>query len=320
MGCQQQSTCTFLTSEHFICSVTKPSVNMAEAVGFVIGGISLATLFDSCMNAFDHIEAASTYGREYQKSGLNFSLLQLRLSRWAEGVRTVNNSQPGFKLGTPKEAKAAQKLLGEIAADIEDTEAAAKRYTLEDDALPASQSDQHEMAMKALTSRVRSMALHRQKSSSFAQKTRWALRDQRKFRNLISDLDHHVTQLETLFPPVREIQPRLAATEASELVQPSEIEEPGESESAAVKILKEATSGVDKILEAAIEKAGANARRDHQFSDVNTLDRARAGVGDEVALGATPNGYGHTYRGMTAKDDARVLYGNNYGGKSVYDD
>ena len=46
----------------------------------------MAALVDGCMKTFDRIDSARTYGRDYGKASLKLSLLQLRLSRWAEGV------------------------------------------------------------------------------------------------------------------------------------------------------------------------------------------------------------------------------------------
>lgn len=77
------------------------------------------------------------------------------------------------------------------------------------------------------------MAISRQKATSVAEKTRWALRNEQKFKGLIAGLDCFIKQLEDLFPAtefprVEGNQQRLATSEAQELVQPSEVEEPEE--------------------------------------------------------------------------------------------
>ena len=48
---------------------------MAELAGLVIGGAGLATLFDSCMNAFQYVDSAAAYGKDYQKAALRISPL-----------------------------------------------------------------------------------------------------------------------------------------------------------------------------------------------------------------------------------------------------
>lgn len=56
------------------------------------------------------------------------------------------------------------------------------------------------VTIDARTTKVRALALSRQKGSSWVQKTRWALHDQKKMKRVIEDLDENVKELEDLFP------------------------------------------------------------------------------------------------------------------------
>ena len=142
---------------------------MAEVAGLVIGGVSLASLFDSCMNAFDYIDSAKTYGKEYQKSAVKVSLLQLRLARWEESVSAAASPGSALKIGTAQDGETAKDLLGEIATGIEDTEKVAKRYKLKQ--APPLMDNNEAMSMEALVSRAKNLSIRRQRLFYWAEDT-----------------------------------------------------------------------------------------------------------------------------------------------------
>lgn len=300
---------------------------MAEVAGLVIGGISMAALVDGCMRTFDRIESARTYGRDYQRAALRLGLLQLRLSRWRESVITAMYQHNVRTIGTSQDAGTVQDLLGDIIDDIERTEKFAERYNVADIAPGPSKENNELAAMESLSKRVQTLALHRQKSSTFGQKTRWALRDQRKFKKLLDSLSDSISSLETIFPAERlpgivETQKQLALTEATKLIEPSEIEEPDDDATLVAFVLEDAACDVDGTLKDAVKNASQKTRTGrHVFGDTNFSDGARVQLGDYVAPGQRATGIGHTYGTMTAAGGStRVHYGDNYGGRSVFDD
>lgn len=273
---------------------------MAEVAGLVIGGISMAALVDGCMKTFDRIESARTYGRDYQKAALRLSLLQLRLSRWVESVVETVHQQHLISIGTSQQAEQVKELLGDIGEAIERTGRFANRYDVDSSSPNPAQDEKEVATMETLTHRVKTMAIHRQRTSTFGQRTRWALRDQRKFKKLLESLTESISDLEVLFPPeqlsiLAETQNQLAKKEASELVQPSEVEEPDESK-VVIAILEDATSDVDSTLRKAIESADQSKRVGrHNYGQINVTDTARIHVGDYVAPGQKATGAGHNY-------------------------
>ena len=60
---------------------------MAEVAGLVVGDAGLAVSFESCIGVFERVESGANYGTEYEKAALRISLLELRLSRWAQNIR-----------------------------------------------------------------------------------------------------------------------------------------------------------------------------------------------------------------------------------------
>ena len=294
---------------------------MTEVVGLVIGGVGLATLFDSCMNAFQYVESASKYGKDYQKAALKISVLQLRLTRWGQNVKFVEDASGArysVPVATAEEVETVKSLLGNIEYDFEAAEKLSQRHQT-NTAQPGPADGKELATVESLTRKVKSLAIHRQKSSSLGQKTRWALQDKRKLDNLIGDLNQYITDLVNLFPGIKHDQLELAKKEASELVQPSEIEEPAEGVASAVELLQGATSQVDEMLEVAVNQKVLSIRTGHDYADMEALGATRVEVGDYVAEGQKVNGHMHKYRRTKADGTARVRYGNNYGGKGVFD-
>ncbi|KAJ5250504.1 hypothetical protein N7489_000914 [Penicillium chrysogenum] len=59
---------------------------MAEAAGFAIGVVSLATTFDNFIGCFEYIHLGKAFGADFQDCLLRLDNARLRLSRWGEAV------------------------------------------------------------------------------------------------------------------------------------------------------------------------------------------------------------------------------------------
>lgn len=292
-----------------------------EVAGVIIGGVGLAALFDTCMNTFEYVDTGKKYGVDYQKAALKVSVLELRLSRWGQQVQ--------FSATTARNPSADQVegLLGQIQMDLEDACKASKRYVL-----PASKGMYQEgvgsVSLESLGDRFRSLSLKRQKRTSLIKKTLWALRDKRKLDGLISDIKASVDSLESLYPAIKSPsrEQRQAVTEdVEQLVQPSEIEEPGEDTGPIIAVLREVTEGVDDRLHEAVDLAAAQVVSGDSFKNIFTSDRAKVMFGGYVASGYTGSvleerKFTQTVNNMVTTDDAKVIIGNSHGGKGFWDD
>lgn len=290
---------------------------MAEVAGFVVGGVGLAALFDSCMNAFNYVESAANYGKDYRKMALRISLLQNRLSRWAVPIDFVDDSGPNqvhIKVASAPEVEQVWELLGEILANFEAAETASKRYKLK-----TSDTSTERPNIETLAKRLQNLAMQRQKHSSVGQKAMWALHDKTKFSRLVEDLNISITSLEKLFPVLRQKLDQLAASEVETLIQPSEIEEPGEGEESVVHVLEEAAKYVDESLRRAIIATNSS-NSTHRFGNIDVVDTAHVMRGDYIAEGSKRDARpGNTYGDTKASGQARVHDGNNWGGPYVLD-
>ena len=53
-----------------------------ETAGLVIGSLSLASLFETCMKCFDYIDTGKQYGEDYQRFAMSLRSIELHMSRW----------------------------------------------------------------------------------------------------------------------------------------------------------------------------------------------------------------------------------------------
>lgn len=86
----------------------------------------------------------------------------------------------------------------------------------------------------------------------------------------------------------------------------------------AASLLDKVSQEVDPQLRKALEKLGR-----HSFGNATIRDSARVQQGDQVAenyQGQRLAGGGHTYGSMGASGQSRILQGDTYGRKSIWDD
>lgn len=289
---------------------------MAEGIAsLVIGGVGLLSMFDSCVNAFNYVDAGRQYGTDYQRAAFQISLLQLRLTRWKKSVdirENLDGISDKVQRASDEEVASVKELLGHIQYDFEVAEESSKRYKLKNP--PPAEQGTEAATLETLSNRVRDMSLRQQKSSSVIQKTRWALHDKKKFDRLVEDLGSNINSLVTLFPAVSEQQVQLAQTELGEIIQPSEIEEPEE----AVRILRETSEGVDPQLVAAMQHASA-AAGGYFYNRMTTEGQAQGQFGTYFAPGQYQKGHkgNATFNDVVATGSARAHYGDNVGGPYV---
>jgi hypothetical protein len=292
-----------------------------EVAGLVVGGVGLAALFETCMNTFEYVDTGKKYGVDYQKRALKVSVLELRLSRWGQQVR-FSETSPTSQQSTQVEA-----LLGQIQMDLEDACKASKRYVL-----PKSNEPDQQVTgsgtLESLGDTFRRLSLKRQKRTSLVNKTRWALRDKKKLDSLIDDIKGSVDSLENLSSAISAPSPKQreeVMRDVQELVQPAEIEEPEETTEPIIAVLKEITDGVDGQLREAVDVAATRVASGDSHSNIFTSDKARVIFGDYIANGykgpvVSADRHTVTSNKVYTTGQAKVQFGNSYGGKSIMDD
>jgi len=65
----------------------------AEAIGLAFGAISLASLFQTCVECYEYIDRDRTYSRDLAKLMIKLEIEKIRLTLWGEGVDVFRESE-----------------------------------------------------------------------------------------------------------------------------------------------------------------------------------------------------------------------------------
>lgn len=279
---------------------------MAEVAGLVIGGVSVAGLFTICVNCFEYVQLGRQFGDRYGRCLLEIDILKLRLSRWGTAI---NQFQP---MSSQDEVETVKRLLTDIiqlfaraegiAATFESQNSGKKLLVYNETAdLDARYTTMHQ-SMKRL-------ALQRQNRTGFMKKAKWALYKHGDFEYLVEHVTKHIESLEALYSSVGQFQQQLRIEDAKALRDKPEI-----------VLLEESTEDADPEFHHLLKEIIAS-KEGHDFINNSTTDEASTQFGDYVAKDYTGNiGYRKDhYEGNKASQKAKVMYGTNYGGKSVFD-
>ncbi|OIW33157.1 hypothetical protein CONLIGDRAFT_163383 [Coniochaeta ligniaria NRRL 30616] len=233
-----------------------------EPISLSIGAVALASLFTTCLDCLDMIDAGRNFSRD-----LEIALAKLEAQRaiflvWGNTVG-LDNSGNNFneELLGPGLQKTIQRLLCCIVSLFEDSKKFRKRYGLKKaTALDvACASEYASTGLEGYRSRLRLF----QKQSSFTIKVRWAVHDKNKFTALIVDLKDLIHQLRDVTSSIADFerQRQVLAAEISSLSDSHSLEvleealledDPEMSEVASqriVQLTEEATSAQYLMLE-----------------------------------------------------------------------
>lgn len=279
---------------------------MVEVPGLVIGGVSLAGLFTACVECFEYIQLGRQLGKDYQTSLLKLDLLRLRLSRWFNAISNSNVvAQP------EDEMEKAKNILGQIIYLFDETEQRSKRFdrpstdTGEGGTIQATDVDAD---LEAIHQKMRSLVLKRQKQSTFTQKAKWALYEEKQFKRLIKDIDPLVRDLVELFPATKAQERQLSLEDAQEIQAGPE---------RGVEMLQEANEGEDELLRESMNEVMAGQFK-HQYQGNSVMCEAHARYGDDFEGAPVGTGAGNMYRDNKAEGKVEVHYGDHHGQGSIF--
>ena len=172
---------------------------MAEIAGLAIGMASLAGLFTTCTELLDKIDRIRGFGGSYQNTMLQFKACQHLFEEWGRraGLGVQNPGETTNSLSQLSDMT-KRSLVYNVLASIEqlfvDSEDLQKRYGI---SLP------HHDPPSTIDSAGLSLLQARKQASdgsSFKRKVLWAIRDERKFHNLVSLLGGLTNRLYELVP------------------------------------------------------------------------------------------------------------------------
>ncbi|CZR66741.1 related to Heterokaryon incompatibility protein s [Phialocephala subalpina] len=289
---------------------------MAEVFGTFAGALSVAALFNNCVDCFEYIQLGRHFALDFERCLLKLDIIKIRLGRWGQAVAINDNLC--FATDSPDgvAARQVQAILEEIVLLFQTVQKSSKRYKIgaEQENLACLEDKDMPPVLRRLHSRLGAVARQRQKQTSLFKKAAWALYDAKNFDKLVKEITGLVESLEKLHP-VETTRRRLAEMEI-EVVD----DEPS------LLALQDVAAGTDSVLsEAVAQKIEGIAVRNYA-KDIKNTESARVLVGNEWAESVlarcttiserTEN----TADSVAAKGASRVQIGNRYGGRGFFDD
>lgn len=217
-----------------------------ELASTAIGVVGLAALFSTCIETLDTLSAAARYSvnREILQTKIEVERLRLMVCGESAGLTDIDPSRPddktGYDLDFLEESLGGAALRPAVAGPLacfshyfEDIEQLRSRY-----GLVTQKQDQEKESTSALaeaptrqilfTTFQRTYARFQQRtakvqaSTSALKKAKWAITDERKFRNLIAELKAINDSLDSLLPAIRDktrVQMRTAIMRSNDVDQ-----------------------------------------------------------------------------------------------------
>lgn len=79
---------------------------MAEVFSTVASALSVAALFNNCVDCFEYIQLGRHFGRDFERCQLKLDVAKTRLGRWGQAVAI--NGDPRFATASPDDSSAQQ--------------------------------------------------------------------------------------------------------------------------------------------------------------------------------------------------------------------
>ena len=174
-----------------------------EPAGLAIGAIALASLFTECIQCLDLIELARSSEKGLKTQVCKLSIIKRQFMVWGESIGLLSPDEGRDDvLDQVQGRREIEDVLQQISILLQDAENLKTKYGVEVDTagdreshcIEVSRSRRDFFKQNPIVEFVSRLATH-QRRSSIITKTRWAIRDSKKFEGLIKDLDWFVTKL-----------------------------------------------------------------------------------------------------------------------------
>ncbi|KAF4494045.1 HETS-like protein [Fusarium agapanthi] len=287
---------------------------MAEIFATVTGAISIAGLFNNCVDCFNYVQIARHFGEDFSPYQLRLDVAKCRLARWGASI-DINNDRR-FSLIEPADPTVvmAQDILKEIGARFEAAYKVSRRYktrTTEKGTRICTEADLSPVSQRVHT-RFDVLTKQRCKSLGLMKKTGWALYDKSYMGRMIGDIITSIEDLEKVFPSTPQVTRQLVEMEIEEINDEQELE-----------LIRDVTEGLYPVL--------SNASKDKivEIASKNTAGKitgqGRVNIGNTFVTGSFSNSRGIRVSTVNHVDEvnttqsSRVNIGNTWGGKGFWD-
>jgi hypothetical protein len=224
-----------------------------EPVGFAVGVIALAGLFNNAVDCFEYVQLGRNFSSKFQTNIIRLDNARLRLSRWGQAVGVGSDLAEIRSLDSAtlsqEDIKRAEEMLGQIQklfADAEGISTSLKaKANSGDSSLDVLDTRKELDALgTSLHEKMRALSIKRQDKTSLTKKVKWALYKEKDFNRLLEDVIELVDDLVGLFPAARPVQLQLCDSEIREIDKEN------------LLVLQQSAAAIkDKDLEAVISRA-----------------------------------------------------------------
>jgi len=196
-----------------------------EAVSFSVGVVALASLFSTCVECFGYLEASKSHGRDYEILLTQLDVEKTKLLQWGERMGLRCEEGRDDRLNDPHTRPTLERVLNCIKMLLTDSDNLAQKYGLK----PVERID-HAVEATAIVSRLRmrlfadsnerfaARIMNQQKRTGFLAKTKLAIHDCNKFKDLVAQLSTFVGSLNDLVPATETTKRRLIQEDVESLV------------------------------------------------------------------------------------------------------
>ncbi len=226
-----------------------------DVAGLVIGAVALASLFSTCLECFDMIEAGQNISRDLDIAMVKLDSLRVIFLIWGNvvGLHGVENTFNKEILG-PDVQRTIYRLLSNLKVLFQDAERFRDRYGVEQ--IRGVDAPESSTSAGSLTTRnvgnLNSSHAHlgrMRNRTSWRAKVKWAIRDKKKFTVLLDDMKELIQQLRDITQAAADLQSQRRAfmaevsiisdIETLEVLEEASVEEDPElSEVASQRILQ----------------------------------------------------------------------------------
>ncbi|KAF5563630.1 HETS [Fusarium phyllophilum] len=287
---------------------------MAEIFGTVAGAVSIAGLFNNCVDCFNYIQIAKHFGQDFSRYQLRLDVAKCRLARWEASIDINNDRRFSFTEPADPTVVLARGILEEIVARFEAAYEVSRHYETRTEEQGLSICTEADLG--AVSQRVHSRfdVFTKQwfKSLGLIKKTGWALYDKSYMGRMIDDVIASIEDLEKVFPGTPQVASQLVEMEIEEINDEQELE-----------VIHDAAEGLDPML------SDASKNKIIEIAGKNTAGKitgpGRVNIGNSFVTGSFSDSQGIRVRTVNHVDEvntsepSRVNIGNTWGGKGFWD-
>ena len=178
------------------------SLSMAEVVGTFASVVTIAALFKACVDAFDLVQSARHQEADYNRLLLKFNIEKCRLYTWGQMMRLASAVSPNESrpLDDFQFRDVAIRILQTLYALFNDSQKFQERYGCGKAPVSGIAGSDEAQLMRPLADAFLHFptAPHNVEDLSIGRKTRWVIRDRKKFAGLVSEIKDLVDGLQEI--------------------------------------------------------------------------------------------------------------------------